>query len=288
MKDWDFYQVLPRLADEGVAYLKGRKDAKKPFFLYFSFPSPHAPIVPTDEFDGKSQAGAYGDFVVQTDHIVGRLIQALKDSGQYDRTIVLFSADNGPEHYAYARDEKFNHWSAHPLRGLKRDIYEGGHRVPYILKWPGLTKGGTVNEALVSQIDVFATLADYLKYEIPSTCAEDSHNLMPLLRGEKKVVRENHVHNTRKNHYAIRSGDWLLVNAPTGISAAAMPTGRRSMDALRRRKKACSFLTSRRISGNATTWPKNTRRRSRSSKSCSQKSVRTATRHRDWRRKKKR
>ena len=214
--DWDPYQNLPETTRRGVEYIKARKGSEKPFFLYFAYPSPHAPIIPNDEFDGKSKAGPYGDFLHETDHSVGQLLKALEDSGQADDTLVIFSADNGPEKYAYARDEKFGHWSAHPLRGLKRDIYEGGHRVPTIIKWPGITKPGTVSDALVSQIDFMATLASALGHSLPADAAEDSHDLLPLLKGEKASVRGTHVHNTNPKGYAIRHGDWLLIDAPTG------------------------------------------------------------------------
>ena len=214
--DWDFYQVLPTLTKRGVEYLHSRKGKEEPFFLYFPLPSPHAPIVPNDEFDGKSRAGAYGDFVFETDDSIGQLLKALEESGLAGNTIVIFSADNGPEHYAWNRDEKFGHWSAHPLRGLKRDIYEGGHRVPTIIKWPGLTKPGTVNDALVSQIDFMATLASALGHELPADAAGDSHDLLPLLKGEVASARTTHVHNTRQDHYAIRDGKWLLIDADTG------------------------------------------------------------------------
>jgi len=216
---WDPYQNLPETTRRGVDFIHAQKDAAQPFFLYFAFPSPHAPIIPNDVFDGKSEAGPYGDFVVETDDSVGQLLKALEDSGQADNTVVIFSADNGPERYAYARDEKFGHWSAHPLRGLKRDIYEGGHRVPTIIKWPGVTKPGAVCNALVSQIDFMATLAAALAYELPDDAAEDSHNLLPLLKGEVAAVRSTHIHNTNQP-YAIRHGDWLLVDGKGNRNAA--------------------------------------------------------------------
>ena len=166
-------------------------------------------------------AGPYGDFVFETDHCVGRLLEALDQSGRADNTIVIFTADNGPEKYAYARDAKFDHWSAKPFRGLKRDIYEGGHHVPFTIKWPGLTKAGTTSDALVSQIDFMATFADFLDYELPDAAAEDSHSLLPLLQGKVPLVRTTHVHNTNKNGYAIRHGDWLLINTNSGYVSGA-------------------------------------------------------------------
>ncbi|MCU0749142.1 MAG: arylsulfatase [Akkermansiaceae bacterium] len=214
--DWDPYQNLPETTRRGVEYIKAQKNAEKPFFLYFAFPSPHAPIIPNDRFDGKSKAGAFGDFVCETDDSVGQLLQALEDAGLSDNTLVIFSADNGPEHYAWERDEKHDHWSAHPLRGLKRDIYEGGHRVPTIIKWPGVTPAGKVSHALISQIDFMATIAAALGFELPADAAEDSHNQLPLLKGETATVRSTHIHNTKVNHYAIRHGKWLLINADTG------------------------------------------------------------------------
>lgn len=216
VSDWDPYQNIPTTTAKGVEYIKAQADDPKPFLLYFAFPSPHAPIIPNDRFDRKSKAGPYGDFVVETDDSCGQLLKALEDSGQAENTVVIFTADNGPEKYAYARDQKFDHWSAFPFRGLKRDIYEGGHHVPYIIRWPGLTKAGTTTDALVSQIDIMATLASYHGYELPDDAAEDSHDLLPVIKGEDAGVRTAHVHNTKANQYAIRSGDWILVDAKTG------------------------------------------------------------------------
>lgn len=221
---WDPYENIPTTTAKAVEYLHTRKDAEEPFFLYFCFPSPHAPIIPNDRFDGKSQAGPYGDFVVETDDACGQILKALEESGLADNTIVIFTADNGPEHYAYARDRNFNHWSSEPLRGLKRDIYEGGHRVPYMIRWPGVVEAGRVSDALVSQIDLMATLAEVVDYKLPADSAEDSHNLLPHLKGETDTVRTTHIHNTAPNKYAIRHGEWLLVDAPTGyISRGHQP-----------------------------------------------------------------
>lgn len=214
-EDWDPYQNLPTTTRKGVEFIRAQAKADKPWFLYFAFPSPHAPIIPNDSFDGKTQAGPYGDYVYETDDACGQLLQAVKESGQEENTVIVFSADNGPERYAYARDKTYDHWSSEPFRGLKRDLYEGGHHVPFIVKWPGLTKPGSVSDALVSQVDLMATFAGHLKFDLPEDAAEDSHDLAPVLRGGDPA-RSFCVQNTYRGRYAMRIGDWLLIDAPTG------------------------------------------------------------------------
>ena len=115
---WDPYENIPVTTAKAVDYVKEKSKGDKPFFLYFAFPSPHAPIIPNDKFDGKSQAGPFGDFVYETDDACGQIIRAIEESGQADNTVIIFTADNGPEHYAYARDEKYDHWSAAPFLSL--------------------------------------------------------------------------------------------------------------------------------------------------------------------------
>ncbi|VGO20417.1 sulfatase family protein [Pontiella sulfatireligans] len=210
---WDPHKCIPTLTEKAIAWIEQQKN-DTPFLLYFALPSPHAPIVPNDGFVGKSKAGPYGDFVVESDDACGQLLKALADSGLADNTIVIFSADNGPEHYAYGRDQKYDHWSSAPFRGIKRYLYEGGHHVPFVVKWPGVTKAGAVSDALVSQIDIMATLAAIIGYELPDDQAEDSHNLLPLIQGKTKAVRTVHVHNTFEDQYGIRQGDWVLINCP--------------------------------------------------------------------------
>jgi len=221
---WDPYENIPTTTQKAVEYVKKQAKNDKPFFLYFAFPSPHAPIIPNDEFDGKSGAGPYGDFVYETDDACGRILKALEQSGQADNTIVIFTADNGPEKYAYERDQTFDHWSAEPFRGLKRDIYEGGHHVPFIVKWPGLTKAASVCDKLVSQIDFMATFASALDYPLPRKAAEDSHNLLPLLKGKKGSPRKAHVHNTRTGAWAIRVGEWNLIQGKSGYHSGRIKT----------------------------------------------------------------
>jgi arylsulfatase A len=226
---WDPYQVLPTLTQRSVDYVHSRKGKEQPFFLYVPFPSPHAPIVPNDQYDGKSQAGPFGDFVFQTDEACGRILKAIEEIGQADNTIVVFTADNGAENYAKDRKEKYGHWSSEPFRGLKRDIYEGGHHVPFLIRWPGATQPGSVSAALISQVDLMATFAALVGYELPPNAAEDSHDFLPYLRGQAdKGPRRSMVHNTNPNAYAVREGDWVLVNVkPAGVEAASKKSGKK-------------------------------------------------------------
>jgi len=197
IEGWNPYDNIPTTTAKAIEKINEYAKDEKPFFMYFALPSPHAPIVPNDEFDGRSKAGPYGDFLVESDEACGKILQALKDAGLEENTIVLFSADNGPEHYAYPRFEKYDHWSAYPLRALKRSIYEGGHRVPFIVKWPKHIEAGSKSEALVSQIDIMATLADIIGYNLPQNQAHDSFSFTPVLSGQKTTVRDTLIHNTK-------------------------------------------------------------------------------------------
>ena len=222
VKDWDFRAVMPKLTDKAVEWI-GKQKKDEPFFLYFPFTSPHAPIVPAAEFTGKSQAIGYGDYMVQTDDTAGRVLKALKDAGFAENTLVIFSADNGPEHYAYDRVKNFGHRSMGPLRGLKRDIWEGGHRVPFVVRWPGVVPAGKVNTGLISQIDLYATIAAVVGCEIAADSAEDSYNQLALWKGADLSARDTLVHNTNANGYALRHGDWVLIAAKTGAVSKVPP-----------------------------------------------------------------
>ncbi|MEM9673409.1 MAG: arylsulfatase [Cyclobacteriaceae bacterium] len=217
VEDWDPYQVLPTLTDKTVSWIE-QQEADQPFFLYFALPSPHAPIIPNDEFVGKSQAGGYGDFMVQTDWVAGQVLNALKEQGLEENTIVIFSSDNGPERYAFNRAEKYQHFSMGELRGLKRDVWEGGHHVPFIMKWPGVIEAGSVSEEVISQVDIMATVAAIINAELPSGAALDSYNLLPVITNQEYAspLREATVHNTYENIWGLRKGNWLYINDSTG------------------------------------------------------------------------
>lgn len=216
VKGWNPYQVLPTLTEKAVEWI-GQQTDEQPFFLYFPLPSPHAPIIPTDEYRGTSQAGPYGDYVYETDVMVGRLLQALEKHGFEKNTLVVFSADNGPEKYAYDRLQKYGHWSSGIFRGVKRDVFEGGHHVPFLIRWPGHVEAGTVSDQTVNQVDLAATLAAIINYKPARTDAIDSYNLLPILKGQKldRPLRTATVQNTWAV-YALRQGDWLFINGKSG------------------------------------------------------------------------
>ncbi|MFC2124411.1 arylsulfatase [Bacteroidota bacterium] len=214
---WQMDAVMPELTKKAVKWINEQKRSEKPFFLYFPFTSPHAPIVPAKEFIGKSQAGGYGDFMFQTDWTVGEVLKALEKNGFRNNTLVIFTSDNGPEHYAYDRIRNFDHRSMGPLRGLKRDIWEGGHRVPFIARWPEMIKSNLVKTALICQTDIMATIASIIDYDLPDDSAEDSYDQSINLFGTSEVdIRSVQIHNTFADHYAIRKDDWLLINAKSG------------------------------------------------------------------------
>jgi arylsulfatase A len=208
--------VLPREAEEAVAYI-GRQDAKKPFFLYLALTAPHTPIVPSGEFAGKTKTTVYGDFCVQVDDVVGRVVAALKAQHLDENTIVVFTADNGCSPAANFADLKnVKHDPQAGRRGEKADIYEGGHRVPFILRWPAGVKAGRVSDEVICQSDLLATCAAIVGEKLPVTAGEDSVSILPALNGEKlnAPLREAIVHHSINGSFAIRQGAWKLCLCP--------------------------------------------------------------------------
>lgn len=227
MPGWKLVDILPELtrrAERWIADAGKAAKAGKPFFLYLPLTSPHFPVVPAPEFKGKSQAGDYGDFVVQTDDCVGRVLTALERTGVARDTLVIFTSDNGPETAsevnpgAYDRIRKHQHGSMGALRGVKRDLWEGGHRVPFLARWPGKIPVGAVSGQTICLVDFMATVAALLDVKLPPNAGEDSFNLLPALRGEKpaRPVREATVHHAASGRLAIRQGDWVLIEKGTG------------------------------------------------------------------------
>lgn len=216
VEGWRQDAVMPELTRRAVRWIQERQGKEQPFFLYFPFTSPHAPIVPDATFQGQSQAGDFGDYVAQSDASAGQVLKTLDACGFRENTLVIFTSDNGPETYAFERVRKFDHRSMGPWRGLKRDIWEGGHRIPMIVRWPGKIPAGAVSDGLMSQIDLFATIAEWVGFSLEVGSAEDSHSQTALMTGTGPSSRNSLVHNTFADRYAIRQGDWVLLTKPSG------------------------------------------------------------------------
>lgn len=211
LEGWKQADVLPKVTERAVGYIQERgKIPHQPFFLYFPLTAPHLPIVVPEGFEGKSsyvsKYGAYGDFVHYIDWIVGQLDQALCESGLQEDTLVIFTSDNG----SFA-EPGHGHLANGPLRGAKASIFEGGHRVPLVIRWPGKIEKGMTNPQLVGLNDFMATFAALLGQELPACAAQDSVNLLPTFRDTEVSVRKSLVHHSVSGEFAIRNGKWKLI-----------------------------------------------------------------------------
>lgn len=211
---WSLEAVTPELTRRSVRFIEEADGT--PFFLYFPLTAPHSPIAPTEEFCGMSGAGRYGDYVCQVDACVGEIMGALERKGIADDTLLIFTSDNGPESWAYDRIRAYGHYSMGDLRGLKRDTWEGGHRVPFIARWPSVTPAGTQCAQLTSLGDLMATCAQVLGVPLPEGAGEDSVSALPLLRGQSAPTRSCAVHHSCRGDFAVRQGDWVLIDGPSG------------------------------------------------------------------------
>lgn len=211
--------MLPRLCERVVSYIEQLAESVKggkPFFLYIPLTSPHTPILPTPQWQGKSGVGRYGDFVMQTDAVVGEILAALDNAGLANDTLVFFTADNGCSPAADTKDlEKQNHFASGPFRGYKADIWEGGHRVPFIARWPGKIQANTKCSHTICHVDFMATCADILGMKLPESAAVDSFSILPSLLGaDNNSRREAIVHHSIDGRFAIRQGKWKLELCP--------------------------------------------------------------------------
>jgi arylsulfatase A-like enzyme len=191
-----------------------KKIPKKPFFLFHSLQAVHLPSFPGHEFQGKTDAGPHGDFIFEFDYVVGKLLKKLDELGLSENTLVIVSSDNGPEVGTVLNmREKHEHDGARPWRGMKRDNWEGGHRVPMVARWPGRIKAGTKTGQTTCLTDLMATCAAITGARLPNDAAEDSFNILPVLLGEaKNPVRDFTLHQTMSLALAIRKGDWKYLD----------------------------------------------------------------------------
>lgn len=213
-KDFIDVDCLDRFTKQAIKWLDRQAKAArkgKPFMLYLSHTSPHKPVIPLKRFRGKGKAGAYGEFMIETDWQVGRVLDWLDKNKLADNTVVIFTSDNGPESTWRRRIKEFKHHSNGIYREGKRSIYEGGHRVPFIVRWPNKVKAGSKWDLPVCQTDFLATFADMLGKELPENAGEDSVSFYRALIGQVVPQRLAMIHHSMRGRYAVREGNWKLI-----------------------------------------------------------------------------
>lgn len=230
--DFIHEEVTPTFFEKSISYIHTKAQEKNPFFLYLALPSPHTPILPTKPWQGKSNLNPYGDFTIMVDAYMGKLLETIRNSGLEDNTMIIFTSDNGCSPAAKINEmQAKGHFPSGPFRGHKADLYEGGHRVPFIIKWPAKIPKGTISNQTICLTDLFATFAALTNYKQHADEGEDSYNLLPLFTepDQKKPLREATVHHSIEGNFAIRKGDWkLLLNAGSGGWSSPTPSETRN------------------------------------------------------------
>ena len=212
-------QVLPALTSKVIAHIgESASNAKsgKPFFIYLPLNSPHTPIAPSKEWQGKSGISPYADFVMQTDATVGAVLDALVKNGLAENTLVIMTSDNGCSPSAnFPELKEHGHNPSYNLRGHKADVFDGGHRVPFLVQWPAQIKAGGKSAQTICHTDFMTTVADILDTKLPDNAGEDSVSILPALKGEDKApLREAVVHHSINGSFVIRQGNWKLALCP--------------------------------------------------------------------------
>jgi len=231
--DFRHEEVLGKLTEKAEQWLTDRKveEPDRPLFLYFALASPHTPVLPEEPFRGKSQAGEYGDFVVQTDWAVGRILDTLDRLRLRDNTLVIITSDNGSTMTIRPFFTQYNHATNYHFRGQKSDAWEGGHRVPFIARWPAKIKPGTTCDATICLTDLLGTFAQIVGETLPEMSGEDSFGFLPLLTGEAGTVdRPPVVMHSITGKFALRRGDWKFIDC-RGSGGWSLPENRVPDDA---------------------------------------------------------
>lgn len=232
--DFIHEQVLPEFISRSIKYIQKQAKSGQPFFLYLPLASPHTPILPTKEWQGKSGLNAYGDFVMMTDHYIGKLEAAIKEAGIEENTLIIFTSDNGCS--PRAKFEELNakgHNSSYIFRGAKADIFEGGHRIPLIVKWPATINAGSKNNQTTCLVDLMATCADIVNKPLPHNAGEDSYSMLSMFQnsGNNNYKRSTTIHHSINGSFAIRKGKWKLILCPgSGGWSAPVPAKAKTMN----------------------------------------------------------
>ncbi len=215
LEDWTLEPILPTLGDHACDFISRSAQQAEPFFLYMPLTAPHTPLAVTPDWQEKSGLVPYADFVMQTDAVVGRVLEALDKSGVSGRTLVVFTSDNGCAPYVGVPEmERLGHFPSGPFRGYKSDVWEGGHRIPFIVRWPTVVGAGTSCDQLAHHADIMATVSEILGARLPDNAGEDSFSLLPLLRGGNQPVRNSSVNQSANGLPSIREGSWKLIFGP--------------------------------------------------------------------------
>jgi len=239
-KDFVMENALDDLAKQAIGFIAEQADSEQPFFLYFPMTAPHKPVLPHKRFRGKSGLADYGDFVVQVDDTVGKVLAAIDRAGVAGDTVVIYTSDNGSYMHRFDQPDKRdhtddatiqgyraeNHMPNGPLRGTKADIYEAGHRVPFFVRWPGKVAKGGVCDTTICLTDLMATLAEMTGQKLSDDMGEDSWSLLPLALGKQpETPRPPVIHHSANGMFAIRVGKWKLI-AGNGSGGRARPRGK--------------------------------------------------------------
>ncbi|MBT3346219.1 MAG: arylsulfatase [Gemmatimonadetes bacterium] len=223
--DFEHADVLPHLTKEALGFIDDHAQGERPFFLYFPLPAPHTPILPSAEFQGASGTNEYGDFCLMVDDVVGQVMAKLEEHGIADDTILVFTSDNGCSPQAdFEELAAVGHHPSYVFRGHKADIYEGGHRIPLLIRWPEQIAAGATSDQTVCLVDLLATCADILGDPLPDNAGEDSVSNLPIWRGQEpdsgrgpgpdSGLREATVHHSIDGSFSIRAGRWKLEMCP--------------------------------------------------------------------------
>ena len=206
-----FDDVLNNLTKKTVSYIENQKQEEKPFFVYFPLTAPHTPWLPTGNANCKSKAGRYGDFVTMVDNTVGDIIEVLEKTGKADNTLIIVTSDNG-SHWTPNDKEQYAHRANYVFKGQKADVYEGGHHIPYIAKWPDNIKPGSSSKQVICTTDLLATVSVIVGQPLSAKSGEDSYNMLPAYLGTSKdiQIRDYTIHHSLNGFFSIRKGKWKL------------------------------------------------------------------------------
>lgn len=221
--DFEHEQVLPNIVSKTISFINENANKEEPFFIYIPLTSPHNPVLPIAPWKGQSEINSpYADFIIMIDDLMGTIFETLKSQGIDENTMVIFTSDNG---FATTNDLKTlikeKHSPSYIYSGYKGSYLEGGHRVPFLVKWPEKIKPNSVSDATICTTDFIATCADILNYGFNDNEAEDSYSMLPLLTNAGTYLREATIHHDKYGVFAIRKGDWKLIVSPnSGIMAS--------------------------------------------------------------------